>query len=335
MRTQRGARVREPRAAAAAHEQRRAEAVLECGDERRHRRLRLPRRAGGGGEPAGVGDGEEGPQPRLVAQEVHGTSLWDDAELRLAPWPPKAYGASMTPAREWHASSYDVVAAPMTTRGIALVDGLDLRGDETVLDAGCGTGQVTEHLLERLPSGRVIALDGSADMLRVAAERLGHDRVSYVQADLELPLALDAPVDLVVSTSTFHWVRDHDALWRHLAAVLVPGGALAAEFGGEGNIASIRAVIGEDDTWTFAGEAQTLERLAAAGFTDATAQLLPKPAAVPPEQLEEYLRTVVLGVHLDGREPADADAEVRRVAAALPEPVIDYVRLVVHARKAT
>jgi trans-aconitate 2-methyltransferase len=240
----------------------------------------------------------------------------------------------MTP-REWNATSYDKVAAPMTARGIELVDDLALAGDETVLDAGCGTGQVTEYLLAHLPDGRVIALDGSEAMLRVADQRFGDDpRVSLVHADLAEPLPINEPVDAIISTSTFHWVRDHDALWHNLAAVLRPGGVLSTEFGGEGNIDSVLAMLPPNETWTFAGPADTLRRLDAAGFVDATAELVPRPAQIPPEDLEEYLRTVVLGSHVAALSAADADALVARVAAELPEPVIDYVRLVVRAVRA-
>jgi trans-aconitate 2-methyltransferase len=236
--------------------------------------------------------------------------------------------------REWDASSYDKVGSPMTERGIELVDGLVLNGDETVLDAGCGSGQVTAHLLSRLPRGRVIALDGSQDMLRLAGSRFGADeRVSLVHADLERPLPLGEPVDGIISTSTFHWIRDHEALWRHLAAVLRPGGFLEAEFGGRGNTASVLELLGGNDTWEFPGPEETLARLEAAGFVDATAVLVPRPALIPPEDLEEYLRTVCLGAHLIELSAEDGDALVKRVAAGLPESAIDYVRLVVHAAR--
>lgn len=238
----------------------------------------------------------------------------------------------MTATREWNASSYDKVAAPMTTRGIALVDDLDLCYHKTVLDAGCGTGQVTARILDRLPHGRVIALDGSADMLRVAAERFaGEDRVSFVHADLSAPLSVE-PVCAIVSTSTFHWVKDHDALWRNLFAVLKPGGQLAAEFGGEGNCASITALVGHDP-WSFEGPEATLRRLTAAGFVDARAELVPKPARIPADEFREYLRTVVLGQHVAELGAEAGEALVDRVADTLTEPIVDYVRLVVHARR--
>jgi trans-aconitate 2-methyltransferase len=234
--------------------------------------------------------------------------------------------------REWDAGSYDRIAAPMTLRGIELVDELDLRGDEHALDAGCGTGQVTARLLERLPRGRVLALDGSRQMLDRAGERFGDDpRLALLHADLERPLPVDEALDVVVSTSTFHWIADHDALFRHLAAAMRPGAVLAAECGGEGNIASVMAILAElgyeTDAWRLNGVSDTRARLAAAGFADARVELVPRPARIPAEQLREYLRTVVLGAHV--REHGDGIVE--EVAARMDEPVLDHVRLVIRA----
>ena len=63
--------------------------------------------------------------------------------------------------RDWDARTYDRVADPMTRWGETVLERLPLDGDERVLDAGCGSGRVTERLAERLPDGRVVALDGS------------------------------------------------------------------------------------------------------------------------------------------------------------------------------
>src|SRR6187431_1425343 len=95
--------------------------------------------------------------------------------------------------RDWDARTYDRVADPMTRWGAAVLDRLPLRGDERVLDAGCGSGRVTELLAERLPGGRVVALDGSSQMVAAARERLAPfgDRVEYVVADLLEPLPLE------------------------------------------------------------------------------------------------------------------------------------------------
>ncbi|MFL5649437.1 MAG: class I SAM-dependent methyltransferase, partial [Chloroflexota bacterium] len=128
--------------------------------------------------------------------------------------------------RDWDARTYDRVAAPMTTWGSVVLDRLPLEGDERVLDAGCGSGRVTEMLAERLPRGRVVALDGSAAMVDATRERLARfgDRIEYLVADLGSPLPIDGSVAAVLSTATFHWVPDHDALFRNLAAVTRPEG---------------------------------------------------------------------------------------------------------------
>ncbi|HEU4572749.1 MAG TPA: class I SAM-dependent methyltransferase, partial [Candidatus Limnocylindrales bacterium] len=98
----------------------------------------------------------------------------------------------MTTPRDWDAATYDRVAAPQTRWGGAVLERLPLRGAETVLDAGCGSGRVTEQLVERLPNGHVIALDASPSMIDEARRRLARygDRITYVVADLNEPFEL-------------------------------------------------------------------------------------------------------------------------------------------------
>jgi trans-aconitate 2-methyltransferase len=174
-------------------------------------------------------------------------------------------------------------------------------------------------------------------MVEAARRRLAifEGRVDFLVADLGRPFSLPGgvPVDAVLSTATFHWVPDHAALFRNLAAVIRPGGRLVAQCGGAGNIASIRAILATiGDGWP--GEAHyetpeaTVERLAAAGFTDIEAWLQPEPTWFEAgEPLETFLRTVILGGHLARLVEADRDAFIHEVASGLKEPVVDYVRL--------
>jgi trans-aconitate 2-methyltransferase len=246
-----------------------------------------------------------------------------------------------TPPRDWDAATYDKVADPMTRWGAAVLDRLPLRGDERVLDAGCGSGRVTELLVERLPGGSVVALDGSPAMIEQARSRLARfgDRVEYVVADLGRPLPLTEPVDAILSTATFHWVPDHDAMFRNLGAVVRPGGRLVAQCGGFGNVASVmRVLAGIGDGWLgdahFETPDATAERLAAAGFVDVECWLTDEPTSFEPgAPFEAYLRTVVLGSHLARLPESERDAFVHAVASALPEPRIDYVRLNILARR--
>lgn len=246
---------------------------------------------------------------------------------------------------EWDGARYDRVAAPQTRWGLVVLDRLELRGTETVLDAGCGSGRVTEALLERLPSGRVVALDASASMLAQARARLAGagDRVRFVQEDLlDLdPAALGdaAPVDAVFSTAAFHWVTDHDHLFANLARVLRPGGQLVAQWGGQGNIERVlRAVrslgVERAGTWMYASPQETAARLARAGFVDVEAWSHPEPTRFEPgAPLADFLETVCLREHLARLLPSERRPFAERVAAAMPEPVIDYVRLNVVARR--
>lgn len=244
-----------------------------------------------------------------------------------------------TPARqEWDAPAYDTLNAPMNERGNDAVARLELHGEEAVLDAGCGTGQVTATLLERLPEGRVIALDGSRQMLDAARERFAGDaRVSVVHADLEQPLSLEQPVDAIVSTSTFHWVRDHDALFRHLAAVLRPGGQLVVDCGGAGNIAAVLEILRDlghtELPWTYAGAEETEARLRAAGFGQIDVRLRPRVTRFRSvEELERFFTTVALRTFATDLGPVEGPALVHAVATRLPAPELHWVRLEIEAR---
>jgi len=244
--------------------------------------------------------------------------------------------------RDWDAATYDRVANPMTAWGTAVLDRLPLRGDERVMDAGCGSGRVTELLADRLPHGSVVAVDGSAAMIdqaRVRLHRFG-DRIEYLVADLGRPIPVAGRVDAILSTATFHWVPDHEALFRNLAAVLRPGGRLTAQCGGVGNIASIQRVLATiGDGWLgpvhFETPEATTDRLASAGFVDIRCWLTEEPTRFEPgEPFEAYLRTVVLGAHMERLTPSERDPFVREVASRLPGPAIDYVRLNIDAVRA-
>ncbi len=252
----------------------------------------------------------------------------------------------MSGGREWDAGSYHAVSGPQLDWGRVVLERLPLRGDEVVLDAGCGTGRVTRLLAERLRAGRVVAVDGSVAMVEQASRELADlgDRVAFIHADL-LELAVTEPVDAVFSTATFHWVLDHEALFARLAAALRPAGRLVFQCGGAGNLAGAMADIaraareepfaehlgGFVEAWNFADPDVTAQRLRAAGFAEAAAWLEPAPVRLElGGQAEEFLRTVVLRLHMerlpeDLRQPfADASA---RCAARDGVVTLDYVRL--------
>jgi trans-aconitate 2-methyltransferase len=210
-----------------------------------------------------------------------------------------------------------------------------------VLDAGCGSGRVTEDLLARLPEGRVIALDVSPAMLAEARARLGSDRrVEFVQADLMKPLPVAGPVDAVLSTTVFHLVPDHDTMFRNLAAVMRPGGQLVAQCGGSGCIRRVLDVVEAAGIpwrgpWVYATPEEARGRLEAAGFVDVRTWRHDEPTRYERGgPLETFLGSVVLRPYVE-RIPADRwDSFVQTVADGLPDGTIDFVRLNIVARRA-
>jgi trans-aconitate 2-methyltransferase len=247
-------------------------------------------------------------------------------------------------AREWDASTYDRVADPQEEWAREVIDRLDLDGDETVLDAGCGSGRVTRLLLERLPRGRVIGVDSSAAMIDKARESLG-DEVELIACDL-LDLELDRAVDAVFSNAAFHWILDHRRLFERLHATLRSGGRLEAQCGGIGNVEeflnSVESVNGDErfapylrgltSAWNFASVGDTEVRLEAAGFRVRRCWLEERPTQ--PREPRAYLESICLGVHLERLPGALHEQYLQAVLEVLPRPLtLDYVRLNISAER--
>jgi trans-aconitate 2-methyltransferase len=251
------------------------------------------------------------------------------------------------PNQQWNGASYDRISGIQQGWGAEVLARLQLHGEESVLDAGCGSGRISEMIAARVPRGRVIAVDGSASMAEAASERLAgliaEGRAEVQVSDL-LELELDEPVDAILSTATFHWISDHDLLFRRMRAALRPGGGFVAQCGGEGNIDELRArarevlanapyaehFVGWRNPWNYAAAEITRERLLAAGFASAETWLTPAPSE--PEQPREFLTTVVLGPHVQQLPPELRERFMDEVMEALGEPVvIDYVRLNIDA----
>jgi trans-aconitate 2-methyltransferase len=249
----------------------------------------------------------------------------------------------MPEVRSWSGAEYDRLSTPMETMGREVLERLPLNGSETVIDAGCGSGRVTEVLIARLPRGRVIGVDASASMIDAARERLG-DSAELRVADL-VTFDLGVRANAILSTATFHWIADHEALFARLRAHLRDGGHLVAQCGGQGNIAGVHAAAREamaaerfaphfagwHGPWNFATPRDTERRLAQAGFAEAKAWLRPRP--VTPDDPHAYLTEINLGAHL-GRLPDDlkspfVDEVIERLGG--PPITIDYVRLNIDA----
>ena len=256
---------------------------------------------------------------------------------------------------EWNAASYHKVSGPQTSWGHKVLSRLEVSGDEIAIDAGCGSGKLTGALTERLPRGRVVAIDRSWNMLLTARANLRPPfgrRVTFVHVSLpDLPFA--NAVDLVFSTATFHWIKDHPALFAGIFRALKPGGRLHAQCGGGPNLARAHALAERvmhdgpfaphftdwPGPWEFADDAVTARRLQAAGFADVDTNLEEAPTTLASEaDYREFVTTVIYHPHLERLPDAELKQafidRVTELSAKEDTPfTLDYWRLNMAARK--
>jgi trans-aconitate methyltransferase len=257
--------------------------------------------------------------------------------------------------REWNARVYHRVSTPQLEWGLVVLARLPLTGRELVLDIGCGTGRLTEKLVERLPHGRAIGIDLSSNMLTSAREHLRPrfgTQIQFVFADAaRLPFAERA--DAVFSTATFHWVLDHLTLFRSIHAALRPGGRLVAQCGGGPNLHHVKGMCrvimqqpvfaahfaGWREPWEYADAETTAARLAAAGFVDIHTSVEAAPYLQPDAAAyKEFVTNVICRPYLAQLpEPSlrerFIDELTERAAATDPPFELDYSRLNIEANK--
>lgn len=256
---------------------------------------------------------------------------------------------------EWNATSYHKVSGPQTSWGQKVLARLAVNGDERAIDAGCGSGKLTMALLERLPRGSMIAIDRSWNMLLTARANLRpafSGRVHFAQVALpDLPFSDYA--DLVFSTATFHWVKDHPALFAGIHRALRSGGRLHAQCGGGPNLVRAHALAARlmhaepfapfftewPGPWEFADADTTAMRLRNAGFVDVETSLEEAPTTLATEaDYREFVTTVIYHAHLERLPSAELkQAFIDRVTVLSsredPPFTLDYWRLNMAARK--
>lgn len=252
-------------------------------------------------------------------------------------------------SREWDASAYHRLSGPQVSWGKKVLSRLKLRGDEVLLDAGCGTGRLTAELLQSLPDGFVVGVDLSQNMLAAARDHLKPEygaRVHFVAADLQ-DLPFEPTFDGIFSTAAFHWVPDHLRLFRSLFRILRPGGWLRAQCGGGPNLAHLRERMdalmisskyapffaGFRSPWVYNDAGTAADLLRQAGFVAVETSVEPALTVQPNSTAySEFVGTVILRQHLE--EISDPALRVEFVAeltrqAALDDPPysLDYWRL--------
>ena len=192
----------------------------------------------------------------------------------------------------WDAHDYLAHSAAQQEWALELIAKLRPRGDEAVLDIGCGDGRATALIAERLPDGSVLGVDKSASMIALANEQfppVAYPNLTFRRMDamrLDLPRAFD----VAFSSAALHWVEDHEAMLRGVHKCLRRRGRLLFQMGGRGNAAEVAAVVEEvaarprwrayfdgfASPYHFHSPEDYAAWLPRAGFRVARAELIPK-----------------------------------------------------------
>lgn len=250
---------------------------------------------------------------------------------------------NQSPSQHWQAQSYAEHARFVADYGTPLLELLSPQPHERILDLGCGDGVLTQQIAQT--GCKVVGLDGSADFV-AAARGLGIDAVLGDGQQLDF----DQEFDAVFSNAALHWMVDAEAVVRGMARALKKGGRLVAEFGGEGNIATIQTALTESlaahglqprPCWYFPSENAYRTLLEKHGFNVQHIGLYPRPTPLP-TGMAGWLATFAAPIL-----PANINNETRRqvlertvamVEQVLPkengQTVADYMRLRVLAVKA-
>jgi len=242
-----------------------------------------------------------------------------------------------TGSQTWNPREYSAHGRFVTELGANILEWLDTKPGEEILDLGCGDGVLTAQIAER--GAHVLGVDASSEMVDAASNR-GVEALVIDATQLSFQRQFDA----VFSNAALHWIHDQPALLRGLARALKPGGRFVAEMGGHGNIAAIRVALHaalshhglaklmlSDNYFPTVAEYRGL--LESHGFTVDEIELVSRPTPLPSgmrawlimfrrglfERVPEDLRDTILNETLEHLAPALRDKQGNWTA--------DYVRL--------
>jgi SAM-dependent methyltransferase len=248
----------------------------------------------------------------------------------------------ITANQDWSAEGYEGNARFVADYGTVLLEHLNARPGERILDLGCGDGALTEKLVAR--GIEVVGIDMSPDLLEAARARGIDAREGDGQA-----LEFDREFDAVLTNAALHWMPDAEAVIDGVARALRPGGRFVGEFGGHGNVAAIITALlaalqaegvtdARNHPWFFATPEQYRSMLETAGFEVVEIGLVPRPTPLP-TGIRGWLATFG-NPFTAGLDPDRANRVFDR-AVELLEPTLrdhqgnwtaDYVRLRFAAR---
>ena len=192
---------------------------------------------------------------------------------------------------DWNATEYSRLNRPHHVWAQTVLGKLAFQGSEMVLDAGCGSGNLTKNIVSHVPNGHVIAVDKSRSMIDEAKTHTEplKSHITLLQADL-LHVPIRECINLIFSNATFHWIHDHQSLFVEMFRILRPGGTISAQFGGGPNIKQLihhyyelsnepefEHLVEKNLPWNFPSIAETKSHVTNAGFKDIQVSLTESP----------------------------------------------------------
>lgn len=196
-------------------------------------------------------------------------------------------GSGASRSQPWDARTYDRAFGYVAAMGAPVLDLLDARPDESILDLGCGTGDLTAKIAAT--GARVRGLDRDPNM--IAEARAKFPGIDFAAADAH-DFTVPAPVDAVFSNAALHWMRRPDDVIAAVHRALRPGGRFVAEAGAGANVAAmidgLRAAVSERGLpqpalpWYFPTPAEHAARLEAGGLEIRQLFYIPRPTPQEP-----------------------------------------------------
>jgi trans-aconitate 2-methyltransferase len=222
----------------------------------------------------------------------------------------KKSGGTVSSAK-WDAADYAANSVIQQSWARELIARFNLRGDEHILDIGCGDGKVTAEIANAVPRGFVAGIDASAEMIGFARDKFSAKEFPHLKFHImdARKIELDGRFDLIFSNAALHWMDDHPAVLRGASAVLKPGGRLVVSCGGTGNAQDVFVALRPEmrlERWReffrsmprpyfFYSPTDYEQWLPKSGFTVRRLQLVPKDATYPGvEGFAAWLRTTWL-----------------------------------------
>jgi 2-isopropylmalate synthase len=243
---------------------------------------------------------------------------------------------------KWDAKRYEKSANFVSRYGVALIERLDPKHGEKILDLGCGDGSVAKEI--EMFGAKVIGVDLSYSMVERTREK-GIE--AYVRSAKEIDF--ESEFDAVFSNAVLHWVKEPKIVARKIYEALKPNGRFVAEFGGEGNVSKLLEIItktANDDSrfekfvneWYFPNCQEYGAILKSVGFDIKICQLVPREAEIG--HIKEWME-LFLNSYLDKLSTQDRELFKERVAQNAKNSLFskekgwraDYVRIIVEAYK--